>query len=62
MLVQLNNGEEDHVVSVLVKRLIRQTSAYVELEQFNPATIFKIDKSKVARVHKIMPPTDLLFR
>ncbi len=62
VLVQLNNGEEDHVVSVLVKRLIRQTSAYVELEQFNPATIFRIDKSKVARVHKIMPPTDLLFR
>lgn len=62
VLVQLNNGEEDHVVSVLVKRLIRQTSGYVELEQFNPATIFRIDKSKVARVHKIMPPTDLLFR
>ena len=62
VLVQLNNGEEDHVVSVLVKRLIRQTSAYLELEQFNPATIFKIDKGKVARVHKIMPPTDLLFR
>lgn len=62
VLVQLNNGEEDHVVSVLVKRLIRQTSAYVELEQFNPATIFKISKNKVARVHKIMPPTDLLFR
>ena len=62
VLVQLNNGEEDHVVSVLVKRLIRQTSAYLELEQFNPATVFKIDKNKVARVHKIMPPTDLLFR
>lgn len=62
VVVQLNYGEADHVVSVLVKRLVRQTSQYVELEQFNPQTVFQLPRRKVARIHKIMPPTDLLFR
>ncbi|MDR7102966.1 S24 family peptidase [Croceicoccus sp. BE223] len=62
VVVQLNNGEAEHVVSVLVKRLVRQTSQYVELEQFNPQTVFQLPRRKVARIHKIMPPTDLLFR
>jgi hypothetical protein len=61
VLVQLTDGEEDHVVSVLVKRLVRSTAAEIMLEQFNPAAIFAVPRHRIARVHRILPQTDLLF-
>ncbi|MFN3351329.1 MAG: S24 family peptidase [Pseudorhodoplanes sp.] len=59
VLVQLTNGEEDHVTSVLVKRLVRATTRELVLEQFNPAAIFTVPRRRVARVHRILPQTDL---
>ena len=61
VLVQLNNGEEDHVTSVLVKRLVRQTPRELLLEQFNPPATFTVPRNRVARVHRILQQTDLLF-
>ena len=61
VLVQLNCGESDDVVSVLAKRLVRQTATEVELEQFNPPMVFSLPKKRVQRIHRIMPPTDLLL-
>lgn len=61
VLVQLNGGESDEVVSVLVKRLVRQTTKDFVLEQFNPPLTFTVAKDRVARVHRILQQTDLLF-
>ena len=61
VLVQLNGGDSDDVVSVLVKRLVRQTAKDVLLEQFNPALTFTIPKQRIARIHRILQQTDLLF-
>lgn len=61
VLVQLNNGEEDHVTSVLVKRLVRASARELVLEQFNPPATFTVPRARVARVHRILPQTDLLF-
>lgn len=61
VLVQLNNGEEDHVTSVLVKRLVRATTRELVLEQFNPPATFTVPRSRVARMHRILQQTDLLF-
>jgi hypothetical protein len=61
VLVQLNNGSEDHVTSVLVKRLVRANMRELVLEQFNPAITFTVPRSRVARIHRILPQTDLLF-
>jgi phage repressor protein C with HTH and peptisase S24 domain len=61
VLVQLNNGEEDHVTSVLVKRLVRATIRELVLEQFNPAAVFTVPRCRVARYHRIVPQTELLF-
>lgn len=61
VLVQLNNGSEDHVTSVLVKRLVRSSGTELVLEQFNPPATFTVPRSRVARVHRILPQTDLLF-
>ncbi|MBX7459529.1 S24 family peptidase [Qipengyuania huizhouensis] len=61
VLVQLNAGDSDEVVSVLVKRLVRQNARELVLEQFNPALTFTVPKSRIARVHRILQQTDLLF-
>lgn len=62
VLVQLTNGQDGDVVSVLVKRLVRQNSHEVVLEQFNPQLVFTLQRRHVARIHRIVPPTELLFR
>lgn len=61
VLVQLNDGESRDVSSVLVKRLVRQNSKQLVLEQFNPPRTFVVPRARVARVHRIMRQTDLLF-
>ncbi|XUU60670.1 S24 family peptidase [Erythrobacter sp. HA6-11] len=61
VLVQLNNGETDDVVSVLAKRLVRATARELVLEQFNPAVTFTVPRSRIQRFHRILKQTDLLF-
>lgn len=61
VLVQLTDGSIEEVVSVLVKRLVRQTAKELVLEQFNPAMIFTVPRSRVMRVHRVLQQTDLLF-
>lgn len=60
-LVQLNTGDSDEVVSVLVKKLVRRTAKELVLEQYNPALTFTLPIAQVQRVHRIMPQTELLF-
>lgn len=60
VLVQLRDEDTDEITCILVKRLIRQTADFVELEQFNPAVIFKVPTSRVARIHRIVPPGEML--
>lgn len=50
-------GEVRHV---LVKQLVRNTAAHVELCQFNPPVTFKVPKSKVHAIHRVIPLSELL--
>lgn len=59
VVVQLNDGQSAEVIHVLVKRLIRQTANFVELQQLNPRLTFRIDRKRVARMHLILSPTSL---
>lgn len=59
VVVQLNDGQSVEVIHVLVKRLVRQSASYVELEQFNPPLVFRIDRKRVARMHLILGPASL---
>lgn len=61
VLVQLNSGSDDAVNTVLAKRLVGQNAKELVLEQFNPPLTFIVPKSRVARIHYIMPQTELLF-
>lgn len=46
--------------AVLVKRLVRRTGRYVELEQFNPAVTFKLDALKILRLDRVVPWSEIL--
>lgn len=57
------DGEEDdgkRARAVLVKRLVRRSASYVELEQFNPPLIFRIPADQIVQIDRIMTMTDLL--
>ena len=53
VVVQLNDGNGDDVVHVLVKQLVRVTSASVELRQFNPDMVFTFERRRITRMHRI---------
>ena len=61
VVVQLTDGNGGtDVMTVLVKELVRVTSAEVRLRQFNPAATFAIPRRQVARLHRIVPMIELL--
>lgn len=46
--------------AVLLKRLVRRTASYIELEQFNPPLTFKVAADDAMRVDRVMDLSDLL--
>jgi len=46
--------------AVLVKRMVRRSSGYYELEQYQPAKTFRINSSDVLRVDRVVPWQELL--
>lgn len=60
VIVQLSQNGSDEISTVLVKRLVRRSASFIELQQFNPLTIFRIDSDQVKRIHRICPAGDLL--
>lgn len=59
VIVQLvGDADEDgngRVVCVMVKELVRRSGSFIELRQFNPDVVFRVDADKVASIHPIMP-------
>lgn len=46
--------------AVLVKRLVRRTSGYIELEQYTPAITFRVEAEEVLRIDRVVPWSELL--
>lgn len=63
VLLQLTSGEDDEVISVLVKRLVRETQREFVLQQFNPPLTFTVAKSRVAgqRAQLVRRQSEYLF-
>lgn len=59
VVVQLNNGESSHVITVLVKRFVRFSGATAEFEQFNPRITFRVPRSRISRMHRICSPNEV---
>ncbi len=62
VVVQLRRrqGDEERIVSALLKRLVRQTAEWVELEQFEPRLIFRIERARIAKMHRIFRLDELV--
>lgn len=59
VVVQLNDGASDTIVTVLVKQLERIAGGYVHLRQFNPDLRFRLPRAMVGRLHRIASPTEM---
>jgi len=56
VVVYLVDGDDkDLPTSVLIKRLVRRTSAFIELRQFNPDLTFTLDVARIFQVHRVIP-------
>jgi phage repressor protein C with HTH and peptisase S24 domain len=55
VVVQLRGPEDDgeRVKMVLIKELVRRGSDYVELRQYNPPLTFRVQRARVASMHKV---------
>jgi phage repressor protein C with HTH and peptisase S24 domain len=54
------SGSTEELEAVLIKRLVKQSPSFVELEQFNPPTTFRIDRKRIKAVHRVVPLRELL--
>jgi SOS-response transcriptional repressor LexA len=59
VVVQLRGTEGDaehreRITTVLIKELARRTASYIELRQFNPDVIFRVEADRVAKIHKVV--------
>lgn len=52
--------EGERVSSVLIKTIVRKTASYVELEQYNPACIFRIPMERVERMDRVLTLDDMI--
>lgn len=58
VVVYIRDLDEDDgatATGVLVKRLVRRTAQYVELQQFTPAETFRIPADMVLRMDRVLP-------
>lgn len=53
-------GEERELEAVLLKRLARQSASFIELEQYNPALTFRVDRKRISAVHRVIPKRELM--
>lgn len=61
VIVQLTNTSTEEgsdtagqVTMVLIKRLVRRGSDFIELLQFNPERTFRVPKDRARRIHRVM--------
>ncbi|WP_170841880.1 S24 family peptidase [Sphingomonas gellani] len=55
-----DGDEGERIFTVMAKRLVRQTAQYFEFEQFNPAGTFRVERARVAHLHRIIPWDELV--
>lgn len=53
-------GDERELEAVLLKRLVRRSGSYVELEQYNPAMTFQVETRRIRSMHRVIPRRELL--
>jgi len=55
-----DDADGERTSSVLIKAIVRKTASYVELEQYNPAQIFRIAMERVERMDRVLTLDDMI--
>lgn len=57
VIIQLfaENPFDPEISTGLIKTLVRRTSTYLELVQYNPQITFRVPSERVARLHRVIP-------
>ncbi len=56
VVVYLRDRQDgDGAAGVLIKRLVRRSASFIELQQYNPPATFRLDSRLYREVHRIMP-------
>lgn len=58
-LVAPDGDGGDRIVRAMVKKLERRTADYYVLAQYEPRMTFKVAKTNVAAMHRVIPPNEL---
>lgn len=56
----VEHADEHRIVRTMVKRLVRRSSQWVELQQYNPAQTFRIPTSSIAKIQRVMRLDELV--
>jgi SOS-response transcriptional repressor LexA len=64
VVVQLarQEGDDREIETCLIKKLVRMNGTTIELRQYNPDCSFKIQRERVAAIHRVFRLGDLLSR
>lgn len=54
------SGDDHELEAALLKRLVRQSASFVELEQFNPPMTFRVERRRIKAIHRVIPRRELL--
>lgn len=65
VVIQCRNGfvehaDEHRIVRTMVKRLVKRSSTWVELQQYNPPQTFRIATDTIERIHRVMRLDELV--
>lgn len=47
--------DSDAAAGVLIKRLVRRSATFIELRQYNPPAVFRLEAHQYREVHRVMP-------
>ncbi len=56
-----DEGDHDgRARTIMIKKLVRKSASFYELEQFNPRLTFRVDTKEVLKMHRVIPWSELL--
>ncbi|SFJ47924.1 Phage repressor protein C, contains Cro/C1-type HTH and peptisase s24 domains [Sphingomonas sp. NFR04] len=60
VVVYLRDQDDEYAAGVLIKRLVKRSASFIELQQFNPPATFRLEPRQFRAVHRVMPWEEVL--
>jgi hypothetical protein len=55
VVVYLRDRSDEFAAGVLIKRLVKRSGTFIELEQFNPPAVFRLETKQYRDMHRVIP-------